>query len=83
MRFPIVCAFIGMSLAILLPRYKDQTWGWLDYTALTLFVFLLAWLLSGSAGVVRADRHEDATNLVAFRLGKSLNHIRRRLRSRA
>ena len=83
MRFPIVCAYLGMSLAILLPRYKEQSWGWLDYTALTLFVLLLAWLLSGSAGVVRADSHEDAPNLVAFRLGKALNRVRSRLRGRA
>ena len=83
MRFAFVCAYIGMSLAFLMPRYQDQTWGWLDYAAVTLFVLLLAWLLSGSDRSVSPDGHQDTRDFVSFRLGKALNRVGRRLRGRA
>lgn len=81
--FPMVCAYAAASWAVIGPRYASQIWDWRDYSAFAVFFLLLWWCFkpSRSAGLVGADTHEDARKSLAFRLGKSLNGIRRGLRS--
>lgn len=84
MRFAAVCAYIGMALVFILPRYDNMQFGWADYLALGLFIPFLAWVLSSRIdGLVDADSHQDPRQLVSFRLGKALNRVRRRLSGRA
>lgn len=80
--FAMVCSYMSVALIFILPRYANQIWDWRDYTALTAFVLLLGWLLSssGSSGLVGTDGHENPSKSFAFRLGKSLNRVRNRLR---
>lgn len=84
MPFAVVCSYITIALIFILPRYSEQIWDWRDYTALTLFILIFAWLLSGRGSSLEgADAHEEPGNSFAFRLGQSLNGVRRRLRGRA
>lgn len=80
--FPVFCAFAGIASVAILPRYAGQHWGWLDYAALTFFFFFLWWCLKPlrRSGLVSANPHEEARKSLAFRLGKSLNKVRRGLR---
>ena len=80
--FAMVCSYATVAMIFILPRYEGQIWDWRDYTALTAFILLLGWLFSssGSSGLVSTDGHEDTRKSFAFRLGKSLNRVRRRLR---
>ena len=79
--FAMVCSYATVALIFILPRYEGQVWDWRDYTALTAFILLLGRVFSsrGGAGLMSADAHEDARNSLAFRAGKSLKSIRRRL----
>lgn len=80
--FAMVCSYAAVAMIFILPRYAGQNWDWRDYAALTVFILLLGWLFSsrGSAGLVSPDGHEDSRQSLAFRLGKSLNRVRGRLR---
>lgn len=57
--------------------------GWGDVIALPIFLVVMSYLLrerplTGD----ESARHESASEHIAFRLGKSLNRIRRRLKRR-
>ena len=56
---------------------------WRDYTAFAVWGLLLWWCFSPrrDASLAGADGHEETRQGFAFRLGKSLNRIRGRLRS--
>jgi hypothetical protein len=74
LNIPVV-AVLGFSIAIYLYTHDvSHITGWLDWTALGLFVLLLGWLLS-PARLVNADSHESAGNGIAFRCGKALKRV--------
>ena len=75
---PMICSYAAIAAVSILPKYKDQIWDWRDYTAIAGVVFLLWFLTRRSSGLEGPNGHEDASNLVAFRLGQSLNRVRRR-----
>lgn len=81
--FAMVCAYAGVAAPFVLPRYANQIWDWRDYAAIVGLILLISWLMSPSrrSSLVGSDGHEDASNLISFRLGKTLNRIWRRLRS--
>lgn len=62
------------------PKYAHLVWDWRDTVATTVLVLLLFWLLGPSRRdtFVDAESHERARQGFAFRLGKSLNRVRRR-----
>lgn len=72
---------VSMGVGVAFSLYRNPLTGmdWRDFTALTLFVFLLSWLLLP----VRRKRtkHESAGQGIAFRLGKALNRVWRSLKS--
>lgn len=84
MPFPLACAYIGIAAAAYTFTHGSlfaYSHGAIDNALLIAFLFFFAWLLSDrSAGLVGADAHEDTSKSLAFRLGKSLNGIRRGLR---
>ena len=59
--------------------------GLIDSAALILFFVFMLWLLGPlrRSSVVGTDAHENARNGFSFRLGKSLNRIRRGFRRSA
>lgn len=69
---------LGISMALAAGRRETLDFGYLDYTAIGLFLLLVAWLLLPD----NPRRHESPGNGFAFRLGKKLkrvlNHGRRR-----
>lgn len=70
--FAAALSIIIMVLGIALTRYDRTNWIWLDYTAITLFCLLFAWLASES-------RPKDETgDGVALRLGKLCKRTLRR-----
>ena len=74
---------IGIAVAAL--NYKGPiSFGWPEVIALSVW-FALFWLLVRKRGDASGDAspHESERKSFAFRLGKSLNHIRSSLRSRA
>jgi len=80
--FGTICAFAGASLFVTVQRYDTSRWGWADAIAIGVLLLLLWWCFTPSrrSGLVGADAHEDASKSFTFRLGKSLNGVRRRLR---
>lgn len=56
-----------------------------DYAAFAVLGLLLWWFLSPSRrnALLDADGHERANKGIAFRMGKSLNRVGRRLRGRS
>lgn len=85
MPFPLACAYIGIAAAAYSFTHGSlfaYSHGAIDSALLIAFFFFFAWILSDRrSGLVGADGHEEARNSLAFRLGKSLNRIRGRLRS--
>lgn len=84
----MILAYAFIAAPFVLPHYAHQVWDWRDYAAITGLILLLWWLLSpsrgsGDAAAMSANRHEDASKGFAFRLGKSLNRIRRGTRGSA
>uniref|UniRef100_A0A6H1Z9X6 Uncharacterized protein n=1 Tax=viral metagenome TaxID=1070528 RepID=A0A6H1Z9X6_9ZZZZ len=81
--FGMICAYGATAAIFILPKYENQIWDWRDYTAIGSLMLLLWWLLSPrrSAGLEGSDGHESPGKGFAFRLGKSLNRIGRRLSS--
>lgn len=80
--FPMVCAYIGIAAAGYSLTHGSlfaYSHGPIDSVMGVAFLFFLAWLLSSSR-LVGADAHEEARKSLAFRLGKSLNKVRRGLR---
>ena len=75
---PMICSYAAIAAVSILPKYKDQIWDWRDYTAIAGVVLLLWFLTRRRTGLESPDGHEDTRNLVAFRLGQSLNRVRRR-----
>lgn len=82
--FPLVCAYIGIGLTSVIiarggwEKFAASGHGWLDTTAFILFLFLLAWLLTGRRSSLEgADAHEDTRKLVSFRLGKAFKRALR------
>ena len=78
-------ALAAIALAVVLPNYKGPiSFGWPDAVALTVF-FALLWLLLRKRRDATADAegHEQPGQSLAFRLGKSLNRVRRGFRGRA
>lgn len=80
--FGMICAYAGISAPFIMPRYANQIWDWRDYTAIAGLFLLLWWLLSPRrcTGLESTDAHERASEGFAFRLGQSLNRVRRGLR---
>lgn len=82
--FAMVCAYAGVAAPFVLPKYADQIWDWRDYSAIAALILLMSWLLSPSrsAGLISPDGHENARDLISFRLGKTLKRVWCRLRGR-
>lgn len=80
MKFTYVFTYMVMAVIFVLPRYEGQKWAWTEYAALTVFLAVLAWLLTRRSSLEGSDGHEKTGNLIAFRLGKALNRVRSRLR---
>lgn len=83
MPFALACSYIGIAVAAYSYTHGSifaHSRGPIDNALLVAFLFFFAWLLSGSSRLVGADTHEDARQSFAFRLGKSLNGIRRGFR---
>ena len=80
MSFPYVFTYMVMAVIFVLPRYEGQTWAWTEYVALTVFLAVLAWLLTRRSSLESTNGHEKTSDLIAFRLGKALNRVRSRLR---
>lgn len=80
--FGTICAYAGASLFVTMQRYDTSRWGWADAVAIGLLLLLLWWCFTPSrrTGLIGADAHEDASQSLTFRLGKSLNGIWRGLR---
>ena len=79
----MIIAYGSIGAAYILPKYKDQIWDWRDYSAITATILLIWWLTSRRNREVDAAAHDGMDDGLAFRLGKSLNRVRRRLRSSA
>lgn len=81
----IIFAYLAIAAAFALPKYDTSLWDYRDAAALTGLAVLLVWLLSPSRsdGLLHSDSHQSASDSVAFRLGKRLNRIWRRLGGRA
>lgn len=84
MQFAAACSFIGIAVSLYSWQHGSifaYSHGLIDSALLVLFLIFFAWLLTGrSPGLESADGHEDSRKSLAFRLGKSLNGVRRRLR---
>ena len=79
--FPVTCGLIGMAVAAHGYTQGFHSRGPIDTALGVVFLLFLAWLLSsGNTSLVGADTHEDTSKSLAFRLGKSLNGIRRGFR---
>lgn len=68
-------AVLGFSVAIYIGTHDvSHITGWMDWTALFLWVLLLGWLLSPTRQV-DAESHESTRNGFAFRCGKALHRV--------
>lgn len=77
-----IVVFGGIALAMIasrdqLPNYAPGIGDWIF---IGLMVLLLAWCVSERAANIDTEGHEQPSKGLAFRIGKSLNRIRRRLR---
>lgn len=83
--FGMIFAYLAISAAFALPKYDTSLWDYRDAAALTGLAVLLIWLLSPSRsdGLLHPNGHERPSDSVAFRLGKRLNRVLRRLGRRA
>jgi len=81
----MILAYVAIAAAFALPKYDTSLWDHRDAIALTGLAVLLVWLLapSRSDGLLHPDAHKSASDSIAFRLGKRLNRVWRRLRGRA
>lgn len=55
--------------------------GWADWLFIALTIALLAWCVQSRVAEANPEGHEQTRQGFAFRLGKKLGRIRRRLRS--
>jgi hypothetical protein len=70
---------LPVAVVIAVQKYDLSRFGWGDILMFGLLGLLLWWLLSARGG--QSAGHEQANQGVAFRLGKTLNRIRRGSRS--
>lgn len=69
----------SIAFGLSIYHHGFQYRGAADVIALVLFFALMWWLLGPNRAREDASGHESADNLVALRLGKALNRVRRRL----
>ena len=80
--FPLACAYLGIAVAgysFIHGSFFAYSHGPVDSALGVAFLLFFAWLLSGPR-LMSANSHEEARKSLAFRLGKSLNKVRRGLR---
>lgn len=80
MSFQYYIVFVLPALAYRLYNGDIRSHGYIDYALLVAFILLLGWLISPTIPNDPAH-HQQTDNVVARRLGQSLNRVWRRLRS--
>lgn len=74
-KLALIAAPLAVAAALVLPRYDLGRFGWGDALMVALLAALLWWCFSLRGN--KSATHEDANKGIAFRLGKTLNSIRR------
>lgn len=80
--FTQIVAFGAITVAGIASRGQlPESISWMDWVFFGLLAALMAWCVQVRVPQVDAEGHEQARQGIAFRLGKALNGVRRRLRS--